>query len=169
MHCRPRAGGRSSFLDTPAAGTDRSLWLRGPSRHAGSRETLVELAELCRFYIVETVTLDDGIVAKHLPASLVPVLDDLTSRLAALPAWDHTSIESAFQATLAMHDMKLGKLAQPVRVAVTGGTVSPGYKKCRRVGSGGAAVSAPRRARARRRPCSSERQKPRNVSTRRPP
>jgi glutamyl-tRNA synthetase len=37
-----------------------------------------------------------------------------------------SAIEAAFQAVLARHNLGLGKLAQPVRVALTGGTVSPG-------------------------------------------
>ncbi len=36
------------------------------------------------------------------------------------------SIKAAFERVLARHDLKLGQLAQPVRVALTGGTVSPG-------------------------------------------
>jgi glutamyl-tRNA synthetase len=37
-----------------------------------------------------------------------------------------TSIQVAFERVLARFDLKLGQLAQPVRVALTGGTVSPG-------------------------------------------
>jgi len=49
------------------------------------------------------------------------------SPFAALPAWDDASIEKAFEHVAAANgDIKLGKLAQPVRVAVTGGPVSPG-------------------------------------------
>ncbi len=35
-------------------------------------------------------------------------------------------LEPAFQLVLEEHDLKMGKLAQPVRVALTGGTASPG-------------------------------------------
>jgi glutamyl-tRNA synthetase len=89
-------------------------------------KTLVELADLCRFYLVDSVEIDDRLVAQHLPPAVVPVLEDLITRLGALATWDRAGIESAFQAVLAAHAMKLGKLAQPVRVAVTGSTVSPG-------------------------------------------
>src|SRR5437762_9006370 len=89
-------------------------------------KTLVELAEFCRFYLVDTITPDPKAAAKHLTPAVAPALADLRQRLAALPRWDATAIEGAFQATLAAHGLKLGALAQPVRVAVTGGTVSPG-------------------------------------------
>jgi len=89
-------------------------------------KTLVELAEFCRFYLVDAITPDPTAAARHLTAGVAPALADLRQRLAALPRWDATAIEGAFQATLAAHGLKLGALAQPVRVAVTGGTVSPG-------------------------------------------
>ena len=43
-----------------------------------------------------------------------------------LEPWTVESLTAAFNEVLAAHDSKLGKLAQPVRVAVTGGTASPG-------------------------------------------
>src|SRR5213596_626721 len=72
------------------------------------------------------LTRDPKAAAKHLTPAIAPALADLYQRLAALPRWDAAAIEGAFQATLAAHGLKLGALAQPVRVAVTGGTVSPG-------------------------------------------
>jgi len=89
-------------------------------------KTLVELAEFLRFYVVETVELEPKAAAKHLTAQVAPAFDDLVARLEGLGGWDPTTIEAAFQATLESRAMKLGALAQPVRVAVTGGTVSPG-------------------------------------------
>jgi glutamyl-tRNA synthetase len=89
-------------------------------------KTLAELAELARFYLAETVELDAKAATKHLTPAVAPALADLMRRLAALERWDAASIEGAFQQTIAAHDMKLGALAQPVRVAVTGGTASPG-------------------------------------------
>src|SRR5207247_341399 len=79
-----------------------------------------------RLYLVDAITPDPTAAARHLTAAVAPALADLRQRLAALPRWDATAIEGAFQATLAAHGLKLGALAQPVRVAVTGGTVSPG-------------------------------------------
>jgi glutamyl-tRNA synthetase len=89
-------------------------------------KTLVELAEFCRFYLSDAVEPEPAAAAKHLTAAVAPALADLDGRLAALPAWDDASIEGAFQATIGAHGLKLGQLAQPVRVAITGGTVSPG-------------------------------------------
>jgi glutamyl-tRNA synthetase len=89
-------------------------------------KTLVELAEFCGFYLADTIEPDPKAAAKHLTPEVAPALADLDARLAALAAWDEPSIEGAFQATIGTHGLKLGQLAQPVRVAMTGGTVSPG-------------------------------------------
>jgi glutamyl-tRNA synthetase len=89
-------------------------------------KTLVELAEFCRFYLLDGIEPDAKAAAKHLTPEIAPALADLAAQLSALPRWDAGTIEAAFQKTLVAHGLKLGTLAQPVRVAVTGGTVSPG-------------------------------------------
>src|SRR5205823_5345311 len=60
-------------------------------------KTLVELAEFCRFYLVDTITPDPKAAAKHLTPAVAPALADLCQRLAALPHWDAAAIEGAFQ------------------------------------------------------------------------
>jgi glutamyl-tRNA synthetase len=105
---------------------DRAWLVRVVETLRERAKTLVELAEFCRFYLVDTIEPDPKAAAKHLTAAVAPALADLVDALAALPGWDAASIEDAFQKTIARHGVKLGALAQPVRVAVTGGTVSPG-------------------------------------------
>ena len=56
---------------------------------------------------------------------MVAPLTALNGRLAALDPWSDASIHAAMEAVCAQSDLKFGKLAQPVRVAVTGATVSP--------------------------------------------
>jgi glutamyl-tRNA synthetase len=89
-------------------------------------KTLVELAEFSRFYLVDPIEPDPKAAAKHLTPAVAPALADLIAALTALPRWDTGATEGAFQGVLERHGLKLGALAQPVRVAVTGGTVSPG-------------------------------------------
>jgi glutamyl-tRNA synthetase len=110
-------------LPVPA---DRSWLTRVVETLRERAKTLVELAEFSRFYLVDAIEPDPKAAAKHLTGPIAPALADVTDELAGLPAWDGGAIEQAFQRTLARHGLKLGALAQPVRVAVTGGTVSPG-------------------------------------------
>jgi glutamyl-tRNA synthetase len=88
-------------------------------------KTLVELAELARFYLVEAVDPDAKARAKFLKPEIAAPLGELRAALSALPRWDKDALEPAFQAVIAAHGLQLGALAQPVRVAVTGGTISP--------------------------------------------
>src|SRR3989442_300877 len=110
-------------LPVPA---DRAWLARVAETLRERAKTWVELAEFCRFYLLDTITPDPKAAATHLTPAIAPALADLCQRLTALPRWDAAAIEGAFQATLAAHGLKLGALAQPLRVAVTGGTVSPG-------------------------------------------
>jgi glutamyl-tRNA synthetase len=105
---------------------DRAWLARAVETLRERAKTLVELAEFLRFYVVDRVEPEPKAAAKHLTPAVGPALADLIAELEAIPDWDAHSIEAAFERTLARHAMKLGTLAQPVRVAVTGGTVSPG-------------------------------------------
>jgi glutamyl-tRNA synthetase len=85
------------------------------------------MAHLSRWFAVDEVDFDAKAVAKHLKPAIEPALRALHDGFAKLESWSRDAIEAAFLEVLsAQGDLKMGKLAQPVRVAVTGGTVSPG-------------------------------------------
>jgi glutamyl-tRNA synthetase len=89
-------------------------------------KTVVGLVDLARFYLCEDIELDPKAVAKHLAQANPDALAQLRQALAALPEWTVAEIRAAFEQVRARHQLALGKIAQPVRVALTGGTVSPG-------------------------------------------
>ena len=82
------------------------------------------MAEQC-VYCYRDVTDYDPAAQKHLNAAVAAPLAALCQRLAELPDWDEPAIHQAVVATAEAFELKMGKLAQPLRVAVTGGTVSP--------------------------------------------
>lgn len=89
--------------------------------------TLVEMAGLARWHVRETVDYDEKAVQKHLKPAAIPLLESLRIALAEAPDWNVAQLEKAFeQVAAAAGGISLGKIAQPVRVAVTGGPVSPG-------------------------------------------
>jgi glutamyl-tRNA synthetase len=89
-------------------------------------KTLVEMAQLARFLVTDQIAYQDKAAQKHLTKTCEPLLVDLHERLAALENWDEAGLERVFEAVRARHgDVAMGKVAQPVRVAVTGGAVSP--------------------------------------------
>jgi glutamyl-tRNA synthetase len=89
-------------------------------------KTLAEVVDAAYYFLQDDLAFDDKAVEKHLAPASPQVLADLRAALAELAAWDQASIQGAFETVLEQHDLKLGKLAQPVRVALTGGSVSPG-------------------------------------------
>jgi glutamyl-tRNA synthetase len=88
-------------------------------------KTLKDMAFASRYFFGESVTLDEKAAAKHLTAEARVLLNVLHQRLEAMPEWTRVSVHSALEALAAEQAVGLGKVAQPLRVAVTGGTISP--------------------------------------------
>jgi len=89
-------------------------------------KTLVDLAKSLRYYISIDVKYDQKAKDKFLNEKTLPYLGDLRHRLDTLNEFSHAALEQLFRSVTETHGIKLGALAQPVRVAVTGGTESPG-------------------------------------------
>jgi glutamyl-tRNA synthetase len=87
-------------------------------------KTLVELATQFR-YFWEPIRLDPKAKEKFLGAESRPLLQAVRDGIAALPSPDAASLERLFHDLAAARSLALGKVAQPVRVALTGGTASP--------------------------------------------
>jgi glutamyl-tRNA synthetase len=88
--------------------------------------TLVEMKTAALPFFVEEITLDEKAKAKHLTTDVAPLLTELAGKLKSTEPFTHTELEKVFNGLVAEKGIKLGKIAQPVRVALTGGTVSPG-------------------------------------------
>ncbi len=89
-------------------------------------KTLLDMARDALFYYAETVTYDEQAAAKFLTPEALEPLQGLTKELEGLGTFTAESLENAFQAVMTATGLKLGKIAQPVRVALTGRTASPG-------------------------------------------
>jgi glutamyl-tRNA synthetase len=89
-------------------------------------KTLVEMAETAKAYFSLGVTLDEKAAAKHLTKDSKPLLEQVRQKLSELPAWEPTALEGVVKVVSESAAVGMGKVAQPIRVAVTGGTASPG-------------------------------------------
>jgi len=87
--------------------------------------TLHEMAQNSLFFFRDEVVFDEKAVRKHLGADAVLLLEQVRARLAGLETWTSSSIHEAVLAVASAQGAGLGKVAQPVRVAVAGGPVSP--------------------------------------------
>ena len=89
-------------------------------------KTMLELSASLRYYIAEDVVFDDKAKNKFLNEKSHDMLVELKDGLTAMSDFTTKEIEKLFNSIIEKHEVKLGKLAQPVRVALTGGTQSPG-------------------------------------------
>ena len=88
-------------------------------------KTMKEMAQNSRFFFIEAVEIDPKAAAKHLGGDARGLLRRVRERLSAVNPWDAVSLNSALNELAAELQMGLGKVAQPLRVAVTGTAVSP--------------------------------------------
>ena len=88
-------------------------------------QTLKEMAEKAAVWFVPLADYDAAAVAKHLTDAACAPLTEARGKLAALPKWNADAIGEALKATAEGLGIGMGKLAQPMRVAITGTQVSP--------------------------------------------
>jgi glutamyl-tRNA synthetase len=88
-------------------------------------KTLKEMAQNSRFFFTAEIEFDPKAVRKHLTAAEAPVLQEARKRLAGLAEWAPAALNDVLNALAAELGVGLGKIAQPLRVAVTGSAVSP--------------------------------------------
>jgi len=88
-------------------------------------KTLVEMAQNSVYFYREFEQYDPVAVQKNLTADAVAGLVELREYLATTGEWTAESVHRGLQQVADKHGVKMGKVAQPFRVALTGGTVSP--------------------------------------------
>ena len=89
-------------------------------------KTLVELIDISHYIISERPFHPEEKAAKHLAGDAPATLARLTVRLQNARRWTAGSLEESVRAFAEEEQIKLGRIAQPLRVALTGRTVSPG-------------------------------------------
>jgi glutamyl-tRNA synthetase len=89
-------------------------------------KTLVEMVDWVKPYLGQTVTFDEEAAKKLLTPAIAPTLGKLLARFEVFPAFSKQQWEEAFKQLVEEEGIKMGQLAQPVRVALTGRTASPG-------------------------------------------
>ncbi|MGQ0698476.1 MAG: glutamate--tRNA ligase [Panacagrimonas sp.] len=87
--------------------------------------TLVEMAEKSRFFFEELSGYNEKDAAKHLTAKSAPVLAALIEALTAVAYWKPEALHTAVHGVADSLQLKLGDVAQPIRVAVAGMAISP--------------------------------------------
>ncbi len=106
----------------PSQGPDLSSLVTAQSERC---KTLIEMAEKSRFFYQDFAAYDTQAAAKNLNGETAPALELLLEKFTGLMDWNKNSLHEIVQYVAATLDVSMGKVAQPLRVAVTGGTISP--------------------------------------------
>ncbi|MGM0394479.1 MAG: glutamate--tRNA ligase [Thermodesulfobacteriota bacterium] len=88
--------------------------------------TLKDMAAAARFYYVDAPEMDEKAVAKFLTPEVCDMLNQTADAIDAVSEYTQPALEEVFKKIMAEFNLGFGKIAQPLRVAVTGTTVSPG-------------------------------------------
>ncbi len=88
--------------------------------------TLKDMAAAARFYYVDAPEMDEKAVAKFLTPEVCDMLNQAADAIDAVSEYTQPALEEVFKKIMADFNLGFGKIAQPLRVAVTGTTVSPG-------------------------------------------
>jgi glutamyl-tRNA synthetase len=88
-------------------------------------KTLKEMAINSAFFFRAPDSYDDKAVRKHVTPEILPLLAEVSGQLAGLEEWSAPSIHELINGLALARGVALGKLAQPIRLAVCGGTISP--------------------------------------------
>ncbi len=120
---KPLMIARHSHKITPDLDLNRLALVLAPMVERA--KTLLEMADGAVTFFERGVTFDEAAAKKHLTAEAKTILESARALIDARFAEGGHALEAAFRDAAAAQGLGLGKLAQPVRVAVTGTTVSP--------------------------------------------
>ncbi len=88
--------------------------------------TLIEMAAAAEPYLVQEPMMESDAVQNFLTPGMAPILTKLAQRFDSAKEFSKGSLEGIFKTVLEESGLKMGQLAQPVRVALTGRAISPG-------------------------------------------
>jgi glutamyl-tRNA synthetase len=117
--------GLEMALDTSLSEEVRTRITAGMNGLKSRAKTIIELAEIALFYALPRPLVLNEKAAKFMNDDNCACLTRLRDHLAALDSWSEESIEEAIKEFAISEEKKLGKIAQPLRAALCGSTVSP--------------------------------------------
>ncbi|MDL2339919.1 MAG: glutamate--tRNA ligase [Pseudomonadota bacterium] len=128
-YIREANDGRLADLVAPALGVDATqkvLLVSAMPELKARAHDLHQLADGARFLFAQRPLAMEEAAAALLTTEARALLGAAHKQIAALAKWDEASVEGAIREIAESAGVKLGKLAQPLRAALTGRTTSPG-------------------------------------------
>lgn len=117
----------SAFWPDKAYGIDDDAWAaRMVATLQPRAKTLADLVEQASFFISEEIEPEEKAAKKFLKPPSLALLAELRSKLEEMTTWEEVELHNLLNSFSEKSGIKLGKVAQPLRVALTGRTASPG-------------------------------------------
>ncbi len=91
----------------------------------GRTQTLAEMTDRARMFYADYDAFDEKAADKNLRPAIARPMQVFRDRLEVLEGWQISSIHALAESIAEQFELKIGKIGQPIRVAVTGGNVSP--------------------------------------------
>lgn len=88
-------------------------------------KTFVEMADKAAFFYQDVTEYDDKAVRKFMQAPGPELLAQARTQFAALESWQREAIHAVVHSVAETAEVGMGKIAQPIRIAISGGAVSP--------------------------------------------
>jgi glutamyl-tRNA synthetase len=105
----------------------KSEWLKSVIITLQERsKTLAEMAEQMGYYFVDEVIYQEKAARKFLKPETADMFEEFLTHLEPLDSFEPQTLEDVVRGFAEQQELKLGKVAQPIRVVLTGGTASPG-------------------------------------------
>ncbi|MGB5054278.1 MAG: glutamate--tRNA ligase [Nitrospirales bacterium] len=89
-------------------------------------ETLLDIVQGAVPYLAEPMTMEEEAANKHLTQTVAPILKEFADQVEVAVDFSKETLERILHGLIERQGLKMGKVAQPLRVALTGRTVSPG-------------------------------------------
>lgn len=88
-------------------------------------KTLAEMCDKSTYFYDDVLVYDEAAVKKHLRPVVLQPLEALFKRFEAVTVWEADALQTCINDVAAEFDLNMGKIAQPLRVAITGSSNSP--------------------------------------------
>ena len=89
-------------------------------------KTISEIAEMSELFFQDSLEYDQELISKIFKEKSVSITKDFKNAIESTQKWDRSEIENIFDNLMAQHDVQIGKVMKPIRVALTGIPYGPG-------------------------------------------
>lgn len=88
-------------------------------------QTLEEMADKIVYFYADIESYDNKAIKKHIKNNSLDLLDAVSNQFSEIDTWSHENINLAIKAVMEKKNVKMGEIAQPIRIAISGSSATP--------------------------------------------